>query len=88
FYHHGRLTQELGVKVYFADPYNSGQRGTNENTNGLIRQYFPKVLDYGIISHGDVRRVQTKLNDRPRLRLRYQTPSAVLGKHSKIAFRI
>jgi IS30 family transposase len=50
-YSHRRLTREHGVKVYFADPYNSGQRGPNENINGLIRQYFPKFLDYGLISH-------------------------------------
>jgi len=88
FYYHGRLTRALGVKVYFADPYNSGQRGTNENTNGLIRQYFPKTLDYGLISLRDVQRAQRLLNERPRLRLDFRTPSAVLGKHPKIAFRI
>ena len=88
FYSHRRLTRELGVKVYFADPYNSGQRGTNENTNGLIRQYFEKFVDYKQITHGAVRKAQQKLNERPRLRLQYQTPRAVLGKHPKIAFRI
>lgn len=77
FYYHRRFTNDLGVKVYFADPYNSGQRGTNENTNGLIRQYFPKSRPYGTISLWDVRKVQAKLNHRPRLRLKYQTPAAL-----------
>lgn len=56
FYYHESLEQQLNVKAYFADPYNSGQRGTNENTNGLIRQYFPKSLHYGLISYWAVRR--------------------------------
>lgn len=88
FYYHGKLTRKLGVKVYFADPYNSGQRGTNENTNGLVRQYFPKTLDYESISHKAVKKVQDLINDRPRLRLKFQTPAATLGKHPKIAFQI
>lgn len=88
FYSYARLERDLGVKVYFADPYNSGQRGTNENTNGLIRQYFAKTLAYGLISHRDVKRVQNLLNERPRRRLQYRSPAAVLGKHPKIAFRI
>lgn len=87
FYYHSQLTEALGVKVYFADPYCSGQRGSNENTNGLIRQYFPKTLDYGLISHWDVKNSQGLINERPRLRLKFQTPAAVLGKHPKIAFR-
>lgn len=88
FYFHSMLVRSLGVKVYFADPYASGQRGTNENTNGLIRQYFPKTLDYGLISHWDIKRAQKLINERPRLRLGFQTPAAVLAKHPKIAFRI
>jgi IS30 family transposase len=87
FYYHRLLREKLGVDVYFADPYCSGQRGTNENTNGLLRQYFPRTLGYGQISHWAVKRAQKKINERPRLRLNFQTPTAVLGKHSKIAFR-
>lgn len=88
FYYHGKLTRKLGAKVYFADPYNSGQRGTNENTNGLIRQYFPKTLSYDQISHQAVRKAQDAINDRPRLRHKYQTPATILGKHPQIAFQI
>lgn len=88
FYYHRRLREELGVKVYFADPYRSGQRGTNENTNGLLRQYFPKTLGYDSITHQAVKKAQQLINHRPRLRLKFQTPVAILGKHPKIAFRI
>uniref|UniRef100_UPI00374D0B9F IS30 family transposase n=1 Tax=Cobetia amphilecti TaxID=1055104 RepID=UPI00374D0B9F len=52
--------------MYFCDPYCSGQRGTNENTNGLIRQYFPKGTDFRQISNAELRKVVEKLNDRPR----------------------
>lgn len=55
FFYHLLLTQWLKVKVYFADPYCSGQRGTNENTNGLLRQYFSKGLDYDLISWQQIR---------------------------------
>ena len=88
FYYHAKLNKKLGVKVYFADPYNSGQRGSNENTNGLIRQYFPKTLGYESISHQAVKKVQELINHRPRRRLNFQTPAAVLGKHPRIAFQI
>lgn len=74
FYYHSLLTDAMKVKVYFADPYNSGQRGTNENTNGLLRQYFPKTMNYASISHQAVKKAQDALNSRPRLRLRFQTP--------------
>ncbi len=76
FFYHNMLKRSLQVRVYFADPYKSYQRGTNENTNGLIRQYFPKTLDYGYISWQQVAKVQTRLNSRPRLRLDYQTPAS------------
>lgn len=79
FYYTRRIEECLGVTTYFADPYNSGQRGTNENTNGLIRQYFPKDLHYGLISYWDVRRVERMLNERPRMRLQFETPAAAFG---------
>ena len=79
FYHFLRLERELGVTVYYADPYNSGQRGTNENTNGLIRDYFPRQLFYGSISPRDVRQAERSLNERPRLRHGFQTPSQLFG---------
>ncbi|WP_145175410.1 IS30 family transposase [Rubripirellula lacrimiformis] len=79
FYYHRMLTEQLGVKVYFADPYKSGQRGTNENTNGLIRQFFPKTMTYAMINPQAVRRVQDLLNDRPRKTHGYKPPSAFIG---------
>ena len=79
FIEHGELARHLGFKTYFADPYASWQRGTNENTNGLIRQYFPKRHDFGATSHQKVARIEAKLNNRPRKCLAYQTPAEVLG---------
>ena len=72
-----RLEKHLGLKLYFADPGCPYQRGTNENTNGLIRQYFPKGTDFRDISHCQVREVENKLNDRPRACLGFRTPNEV-----------
>ncbi len=72
-----RLEKHLGVKLYFADPGCPFQRGTNENTNGLIRQYFPKGTDFRDVSHSQVRQVENLLNDRPRACLGFRTPSEV-----------
>ena len=73
----GRLEKHLGMQLYFADPGCPYQRGTNENTNGLIRQYFPKGTDFRNISHDAVRHVETSLNHRPRACLGFETPSEV-----------
>lgn len=72
-----RLEKHLGLKLYFADPGCPYQRGTNENTNGLIRQYFPKGTDFRDVSHHEVREVQTLLNNRPRACLGFRTPAEV-----------
>ena len=72
-----RLEKHLGMKLYFADPGCPYQRGTNENTNGLIRQYFPKGTDFRDISHHQVRRVENLLNNRPRACLGFRTPAEV-----------
>lgn len=77
FAHHRRLTARTGVEVYFAEPYAAWQRGTNENTNGLLRQFFPKGTDFTRISRYEVARVKKSLNERPRARLGYRTPSEV-----------
>ena len=61
-----RLEKHLDMKLYFADPGCPYQRGTNENTNGLIRQYFPKGTDFRDVTHHEVRRVEKLLNNRPR----------------------
>ena len=63
--------------VYFAKPYHSWERGLNEHTNGLFRQYFPKGSDFSILSDADVQRVEDKLNSRPRKILGYQTPREI-----------
>jgi IS30 family transposase len=72
-----RLEKHLGIQLYFADPGCPYQRGTNENTNGLIRQYFPKGTDFRAISHHEVRQVENLLNDRPRACLGFRTPAEV-----------
>jgi IS30 family transposase len=72
-----RLEKHLNMELYFADPGCPYQRGTNENTNGLIRQYFPKGTDFREISHQEVRQVENLLNNRPRACLDFQTPSEV-----------
>jgi IS30 family transposase len=72
-----RLEKHLGMKLYYADPGCPYQRGSNENTNGLIRQYFPKGTDFRDISHHEVRQVEKLLNDRPRACLDFQTPAEV-----------
>lgn len=71
---HKLFTKETEIQVYFADPYAPWQRGTNENTNGLIRQYFPKGTDFGRIPRKEIKRVQDLLNGRPRKVLKWKTP--------------
>ena len=72
-----RLEKHLAMTLYFADPGCPYQRGTNENTNGLIRQYFPKGTDFRDVSHAEVRRVEKLLNSRPRKCLGFRTPDEV-----------
>jgi IS30 family transposase len=81
------LEKRTGLKVYFADPYAAWQRGTNENTNGLLRQYFPKGTDFRTISDKDVAIVVKKLNNRPRKCLNYQTPHEVFSQALRGALR-
>jgi transposase, IS30 family len=79
FAQHDQLAAATGLDVYFAKPYCAWQRGTNENTNGLVRQYWPKGTDFREVSHQAVADVQTSLNNRPRKRLGYRTPTEVLA---------
>lgn len=79
---HKELTQQTGVQVYFAHPYASWERGTNENTNGLIRRYFPKGTNFKTITAKQLKRVQDKLNNRPRKVLNYKTPMEILIQNS------
>jgi IS30 family transposase len=73
------VESSIKTKIYFAHPYSSWERGTNENTNGLIRQYFPKKTDFSQIPVEHLARVESILNNRPRKRLNYQTPLEVMG---------
>lgn len=76
-----RETEEAtGVKVYFAHPYHSWERGTNENTNGLVRWYFPKGTDFANVSEEEIAAVEYALNTRPRKRLGYRTPLEVFNQ--------
>jgi transposase, IS30 family len=77
---HKLFTKETKMKVYFADPYSPWQRGTNENTNGLIRQYFPKGTDFATISDYQIRKVQNLLNTRPRKALGWKTPIEAMNE--------
>lgn len=81
FAYHEKITEALDAKVYFADPYSSWQRGLNENTNGLLRQYWPKKTDFKKISKEEVSSVLLQLNERPRKKLNYQTPDKLMTEH-------
>ena len=72
---HKRFTLATDIKVYFCDPQNPWQRGTNENTNGLLRQYFPKGTNISAYSQAKLNAVARKLNERPRKTLNYETPA-------------
>jgi IS30 family transposase len=76
---HRRFTVATDVRVYFCDPQSPWQRGSNENTNGLLRQYFPKGTDLSTFSQRDLNRIAQKLNQRPRKTLGYRTPADTLA---------
>ena len=78
---HAKLTQNTGMKVYFCDPCSPWQRGSNENTNGLLRQYFPKGADLSGYSQQQLDAVADELNGRPRMTLGYCTPLEVYTQH-------
>ena len=82
---HARFTVESGVKVFFADPHSPWQRGTNENTNGLLRQYFPKGTDLSRWSDQEIQAVANTLNTRPRKTLGWKTPAEALNEYLKAA---
>lgn len=84
---HEEIAEALAADFYFAHPYHSWERGLNENTNGLIRQYFPKGSDFTMITDQQVQAVAERLNERPRKTLGYQTPNHVFFNSSPVALR-
>ena len=85
---HRLFEKRSGLQVYFARPYHAWERGSNENFNGLLRQYFPKGTDFTRLSTREVQWALNQLNDRPRKRLNYQTPREVLSQHFPVAIEL
>lgn len=83
--YHAALTLRTGVQVYFADPHSPWQRGSNENTNGLLRQYLPKGTDLSIYSQAELNQIALSLNTRPRKRHQFRTPLEVYNDHLRLA---
>ena len=81
FASHKKIAKRLQARVYFAHPYHSWERGLNENTNGLIRQYFPKTMSFDTITDNDVHFVMNRLNNRPRKSLGFKTPHEIFFKN-------
>ena len=77
---HARFSAETGMTVYFCDPKSPWQRGSNENTNGLLRQYLPRQLNFRELTQDDFDAIATELNDRPRQTLDFKTPSEALAE--------
>jgi transposase, IS30 family len=85
FAQHEQMAQSLPLRIYFAMPYSSYQRGTNENTNGLLRRYLPKGTDFRELTQDRLDQIVQELNDRPRKKLGYLTPNEVFQQQRQLA---
>lgn len=89
FTEHKKVAEACQIDFYFANPYSPWERGANENLNGLIRQYFPKKTDFSTISDQEIKRIERKLNNRPRKRFNFDTPLEMMEKllfNTEVAF--
>jgi IS30 family transposase len=84
---HKEIKEKTGAMIYFAHPYSSWERGLNENTNGLIRQYFPKGSSFESITNADVKRVENILNNRPRKTLGFCTPNEIYDGTRRVRYQ-
>jgi transposase, IS30 family len=82
------IERRLGLSVYFANPYHSWERGLNENTNGLLRQFFPRQTDFATVTSRAIAKAVRSLNNRPRKCLDYRTPAEVLGSLAGVALQV
>ncbi|MBA2702290.1 MAG: IS30 family transposase [Blastocatellia bacterium] len=85
FCEHEQIAAQLQTRIYFAHPYASWERGLNENTNALVRQYFPKKYEFARITNQNLQQVEDLLNNRPRKTLGYRTPNEVFFKQRSVA---
>jgi IS30 family transposase len=89
FAEHARIDQSLKSTTYFADPFASWQRGSNENFNGLLRQYIPKKRPLSTVTEAELKMIENKLNNRPRKRLGFKTPHEVfMQSFNRVALRV
>ena len=84
---HKKVASRLKASCYFAKPYSAWQRGLNEHTNGLLRQFVPKKTDFRTITNEMINKYQNLINNRPRKILKFETPIEVFNKHPPVALR-